>query len=102
MEIDDGTFIYLEDVMIHSKRKDIFDPYNFILNYTLDQENNRITFYIPDDQPNNASARFYATASVYQERTPGGDRFMSDELKISGYIKNASVTIDLGFYKQMG
>jgi hypothetical protein len=78
LEIEEGEFIYLEEIKIHSKNKENFDPYNFVMNYTLDEKNNRITFYIPEDQPNGASARFYATSNVFQERTPGGDQFMSD------------------------
>lgn len=98
-EAEDGEFIYLEDVKLHSKNKDFYDQYNFIQNYTFDSSSNRVTFFLPDDQPNGASARFFAEASVWQERSPGGEKFRSDDLQVSGYVKNASVTIDLGFYK---
>ena len=100
IEAEEGEFLYLEDIKLHSKNE-VYNqhPYNFVLNYTFDQEKNHITFFLPDDQPNGASARFIAEASVLQERSPGGERFKSDDLAVSGYIRNASVTIDLGFYK---
>jgi hypothetical protein len=103
LELGDEEFIFLEDIKLHSKNEaHANDPYNFYLNSTFDQEKNTITFYLPDNQPNGASAKFYAQASAYQERSPGGERFKSDDLEIYGYVKNASVTIDMGFYKQIG
>ena len=104
IEAEEGEFLFFEDIMLHSKTEGNNQiPYNFVLNYSFDQDKNQVTVSLPDDQPNGARARFVAEASIFMEKTLGREKMKyDDKLLISGFIQNASITFDLGFYKQMG
>ena len=73
--------MFFEDIKLHSKNEGTNQiHYNFVLNYSFDQDKNQVTVSLPDDQPNGARARFVAEASVYMEQTPGGEKIKSDDL----------------------
>ena len=96
--------IFMEKLVFHSSISKVKTsenkPYNFALDVEFDEQKNHIRFIVPDDGPNGSSPKFEAEAEVFQKQIgEDGEEVMykSDDLIVSGYVKNASITLDLGF-----
>ena len=99
----DGDKYYLKNFKLHSKDpREKSEPYNFKMEYLFDSERNRMSFLLPDDQPNGMSAKFFVEAEVHQDFELDDGKITqhkTDDLSVFGYVKNASVTLDLSHYR---